>query len=309
MIWKKKGLIYCPTGKSGWDKNYAIYPTPRFIRGSNILRVYFGVLDVNNFGRTEFIDLDPSDPSVIIDLSNKVSLDLGSLGQFDDSGAIPSCYVEIHGKKYLYYNGFCRSVRTPYHIFSGLAEIDSDESINRTSTCPVLDRTSEEYIDRAGQVVLNDNGILKCWYVSASKWEDMDSVLFKRQMPVYRIKYATSKNGYDWIVNDKYCIDFENEDEFGFGRPWVIKSGDMYRMWYSIRRRSVPYRIGYAESLDGIEWERKDREVGIDVSEAGWDSEMVCFPSVIKVKDKTFMFYNGNNNGKTGFGVAELIEW
>ncbi|MEP5069850.1 MAG: hypothetical protein ABJQ96_04225, partial [Crocinitomicaceae bacterium] len=66
---------------------------------------------------------------------------------------------------------------------------------------------------------------------------------------------------------------------------------------------------GYAESLDGIEWERKDREVGIDVSEAGWDSEMVCFPSVIKVKDKTFMFYNGNNNGKTGFGVAELIEW
>jgi hypothetical protein len=77
-------------------------------------------------------------------------------------------------------------------------------------------------------------------------------------------------------------------------------------MWYSLRRKNITYRIGYAESKDGIHWERKDNEAGIDVSENGWDSEMICYPAVIKVKGKTYLFYNGNNNGVTGFGYAEL---
>jgi hypothetical protein len=33
---------------------------------------------------------------------------------------------------------------------------------------------------------------------------------------------------------------------------------------------------------------------------------MICYPAVIKIYDKTYLFYNGNNNGKTGFGYAEL---
>ena len=45
----------------------------------------------------------------------------------------------------------------------------------------------------------------------------------------------------------------------------------------------------------------------IDVSPTGWDAEMICYPAVINVKGKTYLFYNGNNNGETGFGVAELI--
>ena len=45
-----------------------------------------------------------------------------------------------------------------------------------------------------------------------------------------------------------------------------------------------------------------------DVSASGWDSDMTCYPSIITVKEKTYMFYNGNNNGETGFGYAELIE-
>jgi hypothetical protein len=49
-----------------------------------------------------------------------------------------------------------------------------------------------------------------------------------------------------------------------------------------------------------------DDRIGIDVSSTGWDSEMICYPAVITVKGRTFLFYNGNNNGETGFGVAEL---
>ena len=34
---------------------------------------------------------------------------------------------------------------------------------------------------------------------------------------------------------------------------------------------------------------------------------MLCYPHVFEVKDKIFLLYNGNEFGKFGFGLAELI--
>ena len=73
-------------------------------------------------------------------------------------------------------------------------------------------------------------------------------------------------------------------------------------MWYSYRGEK--YRIGYAESEDGIVWTRKDNESGIGVSSEGWDSEMIDYPVVFKHKDDVYMLYCGNGYGKTGFGLA-----
>jgi hypothetical protein len=72
-------------------------------------------------------------------------------------------------------------------------------------------------------------------------------------------------------------------------------------MWFCFRGDS--YRIGYAESKNGVEFIRKPGNV-IDVSESGWDSEMVSYPSLLIHKNKMYMFYNGNGYGRTGFGVA-----
>jgi beta-1,4-mannooligosaccharide phosphorylase len=79
-------------------------------------------------------------------------------------------------------------------------------------------------------------------------------------------------------------------------------------MWYSYRsnEKITTYRIGYAESQNAINWVRKDESVGIDVSENDWDSEMICYPSVFTLNSKTYMLYNGNDYGKTGFGIAIL---
>ena len=37
-----------------------------------------------------------------------------------------------------------------------------------------------------------------------------------------------------------------------------------------------------------------------------WDSEMICYPYVFEHKDDLYMLYNGNDYGKTGFGLAVL---
>jgi hypothetical protein len=73
-------------------------------------------------------------------------------------------------------------------------------------------------------------------------------------------------------------------------------------MWYSFRGNS--YRIGYAESPDGITWTRRDEEAGIEISESGWDSEMLTYPWVFRHENTMYMLYNGNSYGKTGVGLA-----
>ena len=83
-------------------------------------------------------------------------------------------------------------------------------------------------------------------------------------------------------------------------------------MWFSYRGRkdfrygSQSYRIGLAYSKDLINWTRNDKLSGIDISDSGWDSLMIAYPSIIKIKDKYVMFYNGNSFGKDGFGYAIL---
>jgi len=57
-----------------------------------------------------------------------------------------------------------------------------------------------------------------------------------------------------------------------------------------------------------LRWKRKDREVGIDVSASGWDSEMIEYPFVFDHKGERYMLYNGNGYGKTGIGLAVLAK-
>jgi hypothetical protein len=84
-------------------------------------------------------------------------------------------------------------------------------------------------------------------------------------------------------------------------------------MWYCYRDRigyrtdpSRSYRIGYAESGDGVSWVRKDEEAGIGLSEEGWDSKMVEYPSVYEFRGTRHLLYNGNGFGESGIGHAVL---
>ena len=122
------------------------------------------------------------------------------------------------------------------------------------------------------------------------------------------MKYTESTDGIHWHNKSIQCMEFKNEDEHGFGRPYVWKEVDKYKMLYSIRTYSRGYYIGYAESEDGVHWERKDDEAGIELSKSGWDSVNLSYPYLYKYRDKVYMFYNGNGCGKSGFGYAQLVE-
>ncbi|HEX8568022.1 MAG TPA: hypothetical protein VF648_20455 [Pyrinomonadaceae bacterium] len=304
MKWRKQGLIYAPGGDLWWAKSYATLPTAEVLN-DEIIRVYFASLDESKFGRIGFVDLNAANPSQILSKPSEPVLDLGELGAFDDSGVNPSCILTVNDKKFLYYIGWQRTERVPYMLFGGLAaSCDGGKTFVREKRVPVLDRIDDEPFSRAAPFVLVENGVFKMWYWSCLNWtQESDSVHYNNV-----IRYLESSDGIVWNGTGEICVAPELENDYSVGRPWVIKDSDVYRMWYSIRSSSskMPYRIGYAESPDGISWKRKDDEVGIFNSQTGWDSEMICYPCVVDTSGKRYMFYNGNRHGSTGFGYAVL---
>lgn len=301
MKWEKKGRVI--NVEEGY--NMIMLPTP--IMYENSIRVYYGLCDKNNVGKISYIDLNPENPSEIMKNNKNIVLEKGQDGCFDDNGVVPVSALRDNDKIYLYYIGFQQGVKIPYYMFCGLAiSCDNGNTFNRYTKTPILDRYQEELYARCGAYVCKDDGRYKMWYIGSygKGWTISENKL----KPLYVMKYTESKDGIHWNNDSVQCMHFQNEDEHGFGRPFVWKRNGKYKMLYSIRTYSRGYYIGYAESTNGINWKRKDELAGIGLSEKGWDDTNISYPYIFNYKDKVYMFYNGNGCGKTGFGYAELIE-
>lgn len=282
-------------------------PTPHLL-DERTIRVFLTTLDEHGRGRTSYVDVAAEDPTKVLKVAAQPVLDIGIPGTFDDNGVMVTSLVQANPKElFMFYAGFeiCTQIR--YRILSGLAvSTDGGETFRRHSSVPLLDRSDEGLFFRGGPFAMLDDGIFRLWYVAGSEW----TILNGKAMPVYDLRHQKSKDGTRWSDRGALSMAVTGEDEHGFGRPWVIKRGPSdYQLFYSIRRRSYgAYRLGYAESTDGIHWVRKDEAMGLDVSPSGFDSDAIMYSAVIHVNGSTYCFYNGNNFGLDGFGVAELIE-
>lgn len=298
MRWTKKGLILTPTGELDWMVTHASLPFAERLSG-DVYRIYFYGRDRQNRSQPGYVEVDLKQPQKILKIKERPVLGLGSLGAFDDSGVMPSWIVDHEGKKYLYYSGWNQGVSVPFYFFVGLAiSEDGGETFERFSRAPILGRCEVDPYLTASPCVIVENGVWRMWYSSCTGWE----VSGGKPKHYYHIKYAESEDGISWDRKGIVCIDFKDKDEYAIARPCVLEEDGIFRMWYSYRGGS--YRIGYAESDDGIEWERKDDQAGIDISKTGWDSEMVCYPFVFEHGGLKHMLYNGNEYGKAGMGYA-----
>ncbi len=294
--WTKKGLLFAPEGDVDWLHSHAALPVVDQIE--NGYRVYFSSRDIRGRAQVGFFETDRKFQQVTR-VAERPVIALGPLGAFDDSGVTTSWIVNHNDKKYHYYSGWSLGVSVPFYFFIGLAiSEDGGATYTRLSPSPILERNEIDPYLTASPCVLVEDGRWRMWYVSGTGWE------LKNERPQHRyhIKYAESRDGIAWKREGVVCIDYVSDDEYAISRPCVLKDGDLYRMWFASRGRS--YRICYAESNDGLTWTRK--ESGIDVSESGWDSEMIAYPFVFEREDTYYMLYNGNDYGKTGIGWAVL---
>lgn len=301
MKWNKKGLIYGPNREHSWAQHSALTPTP-ILYNKNTIRVYAGFRDSLGISRIGYVDIDANNPSKIKKVSKNPVLDIGIPGTFDDNGVILGDIILYDDKFYMYYIGFQLVEKVKFLAFTGLAlSDDGGNSFYRQSAAPILDRCNNEIYIRAIHSVIIEDGIWKIWYAAGNSWV----LINNNPYPQYNIKYLESKDGLKFSGNSKLCVDVKGK-EYRIGRPRVVKEENSYKMFYTKGTLEGDYIAGYAESQDGYGWQRKDEKIGIKPSKEGWDSHALCYPTILNYKDKVYMFYNGNDMGKEGFGYAIL---
>ena len=305
MNWEKLGNVFAPKGEYDWMQSHAANPFAYPINDQGIFRVFFTCRNKENKSHIGWVDVDFENDYQVIKLSKDPVLIPGDIGLFDDSGVALGYIIDIKGKQFIYYLGWNLKVTVPWLNTIGLAEGNVlTGKFEKTSKAPLMDRSNEDPYTISYPCILKDGDLYRMYYGSNLNWGSDQSAMN------HVIKYAESTDGIQWIRQNKIVVDLKYQNEYALSKPIVLKEFDLYRMWYSYRGKNEikTYRIGYAESTDGLTWLRKDEEVGIDVSESGWDSEMIEYPHVFKYQDQTFMLYNGNAYGKTGFGIAKLEE-
>lgn len=300
MKWKKLGLIFAPQQDKEWMHSHAAVPTPVMISGATC-RVFFASRDALQRSHIGYFDLDLDRPTHVVRVSDKPVLAPGPLGYFDDHGIYAASAVKYEDKIYLYTIGWNPAKRVPLFYSSiGLAvSNDGGNTFTKYGAAPIMARSEHDPCLVTSPMVVKEGARWRMWYVSGHAWEESSDGLHSR----YHVKYADSTDGIHWRRNGTVCIDHADPDERNIGRACVCFFERMYHAWFC-SDRGGGYRIGHAQSRDGIKWQRQAPPQELQPSKSGWDSRAMAYPFVIRHRDRWFMFYNGNSFGRDGIGVA-----
>lgn len=255
------------------------------------------------------LDLERDKPETIVSSSDEPILQLGQLGTFDEHGIMAECAVYNDGTVYMYYDGWSRCSSVPYNWAIGLA-LSKDQGITfeKVGPGPIVGPTADEpFLQASPTVLIDERGVWHMWYLSGSEWRTAKSGFDN----LYVIKHAVSLNGIDWERNGRAILPVVLDEECQAGAT-VFRLRDRYHMIFSYRYGSDfrngqrGYRLGYAYSDDLEIWARNDALLSIEAPDTSWDSEMMCYPSVLESGGRHLLFYSGNDFGREGFGYAEL---
>lgn len=301
--WEKKGLVFEPK-ISGFT--HGSHPCAIHYK-DDVFIVAFTCRDSNRRSHVFLSYAQVSEGRMNLVGSPKMAMKPGAAGYFDCDGAISVCFVKHLNRHYLYYVGWQNLPDTLWICDTGRAILDPENlTLEKEFPGPVLGRDKTNPLFAAATAFHIDGDVWHTWYNSGIKWEKKEHGWHHH----YGVHHATSSNGVDWKCDPGLCMPFKDEYEYAFGRPNVFYHAGVYYMWFAHRatKEVATYRIGFAWSKDGLKWNRDDSRSGIDVSPQGWDSEMICYPYVFEHRDRLYLLYNGNDYGRTGFGLAVMVD-
>ncbi len=300
---KRLGRIFGAEDGPDWMCSHAAYAAPLLI-GADRLRIYIVARDQDNRGSVGFVDVSASDPTRCLDVSQHPCLEPGALGSFDDSGISIGSVNRIGDEIWLYYMGWNKAVNVPFRNAIGLAVCrdNKGDRFERPHKGPLLDRSRYDPFTISYPFVAPPEEKRDAWQMfygtnraGGDNEENMQHILTD----------AASDDGIDWRPSGREVVSLAPGD-YGLSRPWRIDLAGRRLLFYSIRRKK--YTIGVSEFDQGEgEWNRITGDL-LGPSDAPWENEASCYPAVIKVEDRVLLFYNGNDYGRTGLGVAELTD-
>ena len=297
QVWLRLGPVFCPVGNVPWMMTHASYPTP-LVLADNLVRVFFSPRDGENRSSIASLDLALDGRRFeIVGAPRGPLLGPGAIGTFDDSGVTVSAVLADEGRVRVWYLGWNLGVAVPFRNAIGLAEGAPDGPLARASAGPAIDRSPADPFTLGYPWVLRDNTELRMWYCS-HEWGA--NALETR----HEIKAASSADGLVWHRTGRALLAPAGGEELALARPCVLRDGDCFRMWYS--RRYAAYRLGYAESPDGVVWTRRDDILRFVGRPGPWETDSMEYAAIFDCGRRRYMLYNGNGYGRSGFGLALL---
>lgn len=300
MTWEKKGRILEPDARLDWLTGAAgnCWASEQ---ADGRIRLIVSGRDAMNRSRLGEVWLNGSNHQVL-QVSPHPLIDLGELGVFDYNGTAYPWLVADDTGEYLYYTGWTVGHHVAFINDLGLAIRPVGKSqFSKYSRAGIFPRTDAEPFGTGSVCVLKEANEWKMWYTTFVRWGHQPG----DQLHYYHIRFARSTDGIHWERPGTVCVDYREADgEYVTARPCVIRYRGLYLMWFSYR--GPHYRMGFAVSRDGENWTRHDSHLSLDVSESGWDSEMVSYGMVIQRGEQLEMYYTGNGFGRSGLGLAVM---
>jgi predicted GH43/DUF377 family glycosyl hydrolase len=314
FTWNKLGRVFNPQdiGGRNWLKEFAQAPATLIF--DDFVRIYFSCRpfpDKNGqyVSYSTYADFDRLNLFKILRVSEQPILPLGEIGEFDEFGIYPVSVIRNGEEVRVYYGGWTRCESVPFNVAIGMAvSANGGETFTKLGRGPILSYSLDEPFVLSGPKIHRYNDTWYLWYIAGRKWKMVDG----RAEPIYKIRMAISLDGINWNKLNKDLIDSRIEEDEAQASPDVFYANGKYHMFFCYRYSSHyrgkenGYRIGYAASTNLIDWVRMDDKAGIDISEDGWDSEMVAYPHVFELDGNIYMAYLGNQVGRYGFGLAIL---
>ena len=305
MGWVKSGFIFCPNGQLPWAQHSFLTPVPLQL-DSHTIRLYGGMRDTRGVSRIGWIDVDSSNPQQIKAVCDRPALDLGETGMFDDNGMILGDVIKISETEIrMYYVGFQLVDQVKFLAFSGLAiSNDGGTVFNRIQNTPILGRSPNAPFINALHSIEVKNNCFRAWISCGNGWQKINGIDY----PEYDCWTVLSQDGVHWDVRDAKQILGCGPEEYRIGRPRVNRTLDgKYEMRVSSDTITKKYSCFCLQSQDGVAFSPK-RIVELPLGRVGsWDHEMTCYPARLDTtRGESYLFYNGNEMGRTGVGVARM---
>lgn len=301
--WEKLGRLYDPQipGRHEKLKSHAANPLAVHLR-DDVFRVFYSGRDAENRSSVGAVDIDILQRRVVQDHLVPVFTH-GPQGSFYEAGvSIGNCYTASDGNRYILFMAWQTPADAHWRGDVGRLQLTDDWQLKLVPEAPFMAADETDPVSLSYPwVKAKAGGGYDMWYGSTQTWDAGNGEM------LHTLNHATSIDGHQWQRHGS-SIPYEISKAQAFSRPTVAEHPDGgLEMWFSYRGRpEIPYRIGYARSLDRQTWALDLQNAGITTSETGWDSEMIEYPFVFDHKGARYMLYNGNNHAKTGFGLAVL---
>jgi len=233
------------------------------------------------------------------------------VGFFDTDGAMPSQIYQTKDEYFLIYNGWNRLTgRPPYLNSSGRIKINLNE-LNEfqfilAEQTPFLSRGPDNPSSAVTAWIEKSYNDQTVYWIRTEKWELVSGYY----EPLYYIASGSIDETGRCIMRYERVIEPVYPDEV-FSRPTVTRINGKTLMAFCSRsihdfRDGVnSYKINFALKNSNMPhgWSRCPIRLNADLN---WCNLQTSYPCLFSDEKHTYLAFNGNSFGKSGFGILRL---